>query len=74
MVTGEVPPRPILRHVQFMAGSKVPSEHLAAPAAFEADDIIAVNGATDRHRGYSLDFSFGRRFAEADERLMHGRD
>jgi hypothetical protein len=52
----------------------MPSEHLAAPAAVEADNIIAVNGATDRHRGCSLDFSFGRRFAAADERLMHGRN
>jgi hypothetical protein len=43
MVTGEVPANAILLHGQSMAGCEMPLEHLAAPAAFEADDIIAVN-------------------------------
>jgi len=28
-------------------------EHLAAPAAFQADDIIAMNGSPDWHREVS---------------------
>jgi len=44
-----------------MAGSDMPPEHLAAPAAFEADDIIAVNGSPDRHRGYPPFIEFGHR-------------
>jgi hypothetical protein len=74
MVTRQVPACTILVDAQSMAGIEMPLKHLAAPAAFETDNIIAVNGATDRHRGCSLDFSFVRRFTEADERLMHGRD
>jgi hypothetical protein len=47
MLTGEVPPSAILFHSQSMAGIEMPSEHLAAPATIEADDIIAVNGLPD---------------------------
>jgi hypothetical protein len=47
MVTGEIPPHPILLRGQSMAGSEMPFEHLAAPATFDANDIIAVNGLPD---------------------------
>jgi hypothetical protein len=57
-----------------MAGSEMASEHLAAPAAFEADDIIAVNGSPDRDGGCPLALGFGCRFTDANERLMHSRD
>jgi hypothetical protein len=57
-----------------MAGSEMPSEHLAAPAAFQANDIIAVNRSTDRDRGCSLFVEFGYRFTKGCERLMHGRN
>lgn len=74
LVSKEFPSGAILVDTQSMTGRKMPFEHLTAPAALEADNIIAVNGATDRYRVCSLDFSFGRRCTEADERLMHGRD
>jgi hypothetical protein len=74
MFTGEVPSRPILLHGQSMAGREMSPEHLAAPAAFEASDIISVNRSPDRHGGSSLFVRFSPRFTEADERLMNGRD
>jgi hypothetical protein len=40
----------------------MPSENLAATPAFQTNDIIALNGSSDRHCGCPLDFSFGRRF------------
>ena len=43
MFTREVPTSTILVDAQLMAGSEMASDHLATPAAFEADDIIAVN-------------------------------
>jgi hypothetical protein len=43
MRTAEVPASTILLDVQTMAGREMPLEHLAAPAAIEADDIIEVN-------------------------------
>src|SRR5712691_6052138 len=54
-----------------MACRKMASEHLAAPAAFQADDVIAIDGSPDRDRGYSLPVSFGDHFTE---RCTHGRD
>jgi len=57
-----------------MAGREMAFEHLAAPAAFEADDIIAVNGSTDRDGGCPLSVEFGYRFTKGCEGLMHGRD
>jgi hypothetical protein len=57
-----------------MADRDMPSEHLGAPAAFEADDIIAVNGSPDRDGGCPLTPGFGCRFTDANERLMHSRD
>ena len=56
-----------------MGGPDVPAEHLPAPAAIQADDVIAVNGSPDRNRRGSLDDGFCP-FAEAGERPMHGRD
>jgi len=52
----------------------MPFEHLAALAAFQANDIIAMNGLPDRDGGYPLSVEFGYRFPETGERLMHGRD
>jgi hypothetical protein len=57
-----------------MAGCEMALEHLAARAAFEAHDIIAVNGSPDRDCGYLPGPRFGCRFTEAEERLMNGRD
>jgi hypothetical protein len=57
-----------------MTGNEMPPEHLAAQAAFEANDIIAVNGSSDRDGGSSLFVGFCHWFTEADKRLMHGRD
>jgi hypothetical protein len=57
-----------------MAGGEMPLEHLTAPAAFERDHIIAVDGSPYRYRGCPLSPGFDVRFTEADERLMHGRD
>jgi hypothetical protein len=74
MVTGEIPPHPILLRGQSMAGSEMPFEHLAAPATFDANDIIAMDGSPDRHGGCSFALGLGCRFAETRERLMHGRD
>jgi hypothetical protein len=42
MRTDEVPPNAILVDAQSVAGCNVRSEHLPAPATFEADDIIVV--------------------------------
>ena len=64
----------ILIDAQSMAGREMPLEHLAAPAAFQANDIIAVDGSPDRHCRRSLFVEFGYRFTKADEGLMHGRD
>jgi hypothetical protein len=57
-----------------MAGRDMPFEHLAAPAAFKADDIIAVNGLPDCDGGCPLSLNFGCRSTEADEYLMDSRD
>jgi hypothetical protein len=73
MVTRQVPASTILVDAQSMAGSEMASEHLALPAAFDANDIIVMDGSPDRHRGCSLAPSFGYRFT-ADERLMNSRD
>jgi hypothetical protein len=71
MFTGEIPPRPILLHGQFMAGSEMVVEDLAARAAFRADDIIAVDGLPDRDRGGSFSLSAVARLPS--EGLMHSR-
>ena len=74
MFTGEIPPSAILLHGQSMAGRDMPPEHLAAPPAFEADDIIAVNRSTDRDGGCPLSVEFGYRFTNGCEGLMNSRD
>jgi len=61
MVTRQVPASTILVDGQSMAGIEVPSKHLAAPAAFQADDIIAMNGSPDRDGGYPPFIEFGHR-------------
>jgi hypothetical protein len=73
MFTDEVPARSILLHRQSMAGREMPSKHLAAPAAFQKNDVIAMNGSPDRHCESSLFVGFSARFTEADERLINGR-
>ena len=70
MLTGEVPLCAILLHGQFMAGNEMPSEHLATPAAFQANDIIPMNRSPDRDGRCPLSLGFGCRFSEADERPM----
>jgi hypothetical protein len=57
-----------------MASSEMPSEHLAAPAAFEANDMIMVNRSADRHGRGSLLVGFCRWFTESRERRMDGRN
>jgi hypothetical protein len=68
MVTGEIPPHPILLRGQSMAGSEMPFEHLAAPATFDANDIIAMDGSPDRHGGCPLNLRLDCRFTKANER------
>ena len=74
MVGAEVPARSILLHGQSMAGIEMPLDHLAAPPAFEANDMVAMNGSPDRHCGSSLSVGFCHWFTEAVERLMNIRD
>jgi hypothetical protein len=74
MLTGEVPPHAVLLDAQSMAGREMAFEHLAAPATIEANDIITMNGLPDCDGGGPLNFRFGCRFTEADERLMNSRD
>jgi len=52
----------------------MPAEHLAAPAAIQADDVIVVHGSPDRHRRNSLGGGFCCRLTEATESVMHCRD
>ena len=52
----------------------MPSEHLAFPAAIQADDIIAVNGSPDGNRRGSLDDGFRCELPEVGERRMDSRD
>jgi hypothetical protein len=74
VIAWQVPASTILLNGQSTAGHEMPFEHLAAPAAFQANDIIAVDGSPDRHCGRSLFVEFGYRFTKAGEGLMHGRD
>jgi hypothetical protein len=43
MLTREVPVSTVLFQRQSIAGREMPPEHLAAPAAFEANDKISMN-------------------------------
>src|SRR6516162_2502421 len=74
MVTREVPVSTILVNAQSVAGGEMAFEHLTAPPAFQANDIIAMDRSPDRHRGCSLDAGFCYRFAKPRECLMNGRD
>ena len=74
MFARQVPASAILVDGQSMAGRQMPSDHQAAPAAFQADDIIPMNRSPDWHRGSSLCVEFGYRFTETCESLMNGRD
>jgi hypothetical protein len=74
MFTRQAPPRSVLLHGQSMGGSEIPFEHLAAPAAFEANNIIAMNRSADRYGGGPLRFGFDCRFSESDKRCVHCRD
>jgi hypothetical protein len=57
-----------------MTGDEMSSEHLTAPAAFQANDIIPMNGSADRHCGSSLSAGFWRLFSEAGESLMNSQE
>jgi hypothetical protein len=74
MLTRQVPASTILVDAQPVTGRYMPSEHLAAPAAFDADDVIAVNGPSNRNSGCSLFVEFGYRFTKGCEGLMNSRD
>jgi hypothetical protein len=74
MFTRQVPASTMLVDAQCMAGSEMASDHLATPAAFEADDIIAMNRSPDRHGGCPLTPGFAYRFTTACEGLMNSRD
>jgi hypothetical protein len=51
----------------------MPPERQAAPAAFEANNIIVVKRSPDRNAGRPLTLGLGCRFSEPDARLMNGR-
>jgi len=74
MVSGEFPARTILVSAQSMAACQMPPQRQAAPAAFEANDIIAVNRSPDRYGGRPLSLGFGCWFSERGKRPMHSRD
>jgi hypothetical protein len=74
MFTRQAPAKTILIYAQFMARREMPSEHLAAPAALQANDVIAMDRSPDRDGGCPVHLGFDRRFTEADERLTNGRD
>jgi hypothetical protein len=74
MSTRQVPASTILLNGQSMAGRQMPSDHQAAPTAFQADDVIPMNGSADRHRWSSLCVEFGYRFTEASDGLMNSQD
>jgi hypothetical protein len=74
MVLGKFPASTILVDAQFMSGREMPSEHLAAPAALQADYIVAMDGSPNRHGRRPPSLGFGCQFSETGERLMDGRD
>jgi hypothetical protein len=74
MLTGEVPPYAVLLDAQSVTGIEMPPKHLAAPATFEADYVIAMNGSPDRDGGCPLTADFGCRFTNGCEGLMYRRD
>jgi hypothetical protein len=74
VIAGEVPPCSIRIDGQPVGGPKMAADHFPSPPAFDANDVIALNGSPDRNRRGSLDRSFLRRPAEVGERLMNGRN
>ena len=52
----------------------MPPEHLAAPSASQANEIIGMKGSPDRDGGCPLASRFKCRCAEAGDDLMHRRD
>src|SRR5215813_5493917 len=74
MFTRQVPASTILLHGQFMAGDEMSSEHLSAPAAFQANDIIAMNRSSYRDGRCPLAACFWWLFSETCEGLINGRD
>src|SRR5712671_4034380 len=48
MIARKAPVNTIGVDGQAVTGRDIPSEHMAAPAAFQANDIIAMNGSPDR--------------------------
>jgi hypothetical protein len=73
MFARKIPASTVLIDGQLMAGD-MPLEHLAAPAAFQADHVVPMSGSPDRDGGRQFGSGFGCRFSEANERPMHGRD
>jgi hypothetical protein len=61
MIARKAPVNTIGVDGQAVTGRDIPSEHMAAPAAFQADDIIAMNGSPDRDGGYPPFIEFGHR-------------
>jgi len=57
-----------------MSRRQMPAKHLAAPAAVEADDVIAVDGSSHRNRRGSLDDGFCCRVTKTGECPMDGRN
>ncbi len=52
----------------------MPAEHLAVPAAFEADDIIAPNRLSHWLSRLSRSLGFRSQFPESGEHLVHRQD
>jgi hypothetical protein len=52
----------------------MPTNHASFPAAFQTNDIIAVNGSPDRNRRGSLGGGFADWLSQFGERLMNGRN
>ena len=57
-----------------MGGGDVPAKHVAAPPAFEANDVIAPDRLPNRDGRCPGDCGFRHRLAEAGERLMDSRN
>jgi hypothetical protein len=68
VLAGEAPVSTIFLDAQSMARIKMPPERQAAPAAFQANNIIGMNASADWHRGCPPDLGFGCRFSESEKR------
>jgi hypothetical protein len=74
MFGSQLPAIAILLGAQSMCIREMSAEHFASPTAFKADDAIAMNGLSDRHRGCPGAGGFSYRFAETGNRLMNRRN